>query len=341
MIKQKEIVWIDWVKFICMVLVYWDHTMLYGNNDAPFIIPFRYFFVNAFFFISGYLIFMKELSSAGISMDKRNFLKKALSKYGMVMNIVFKIAIPTILFAIPLFFFACIVKGEDITLELFFFDNFIKGGNWFTCALTVSELLIFTMLISRISNILFYLVISCILALIGVYLLKEQFLICGSEYAPWFYKSGLIACAFLTMGGLYQKYEEKIDKFGILYLSMFILIAINCNQDIIPMSTWAGIDLDGFVISIISILAVITFCKPLTKHKFVKYISRHTIGLYFLSAAVPFLCIRICDRFISEGAVSFMVQFILSFVLSWITVYLIDRYLPFIFDLRLLFRNKK
>jgi hypothetical protein len=48
--EKKEIVWIDWAKFICMLLVYWDHVMLYGYNSAPFIIPFRPFFVNAFFF---------------------------------------------------------------------------------------------------------------------------------------------------------------------------------------------------------------------------------------------------------------------------------------------------
>lgn len=82
--EKKEIVWIDWAKFICMLLVYWDHVMLYGYNSAPFIIPFRPFFVNAFFFISGYLIFLKQLSPNYIKLDTRAFLKSGFCEHGMI-----------------------------------------------------------------------------------------------------------------------------------------------------------------------------------------------------------------------------------------------------------------
>lgn len=59
---KKEIIWIDWVKFICMVFVYWCHVIQLGDNKSPLSIPYGPFFVNGFFFISGYLYFGKYLS---------------------------------------------------------------------------------------------------------------------------------------------------------------------------------------------------------------------------------------------------------------------------------------
>ncbi|WP_289818570.1 acyltransferase family protein [uncultured Muribaculum sp.] len=338
--EKKEIVWIDWAKFICMLLVYWDHVMLYGYNSAPFIIPFRPFFVNAFFFISGYLIFLKQLSPNYIKLDTRAFLKSGFCEHGMIMNIIFKIAIPTIIFAAFGFIPACLVKGEEISIRAFIFDTLIEGGNWFTCALTVSELILFVLLMTRIKNILFYVFIGLMLAIFGVFLQKINYTILGNEHLPWFYKSGIIACAFLSLGGFYRVYEMIFDKFKGLFPVIFLLIAINVDLDCEPMSTWAGINLRGFIISVISIFALIDLCKQLPKFKFIQYISRHTIGFYFLSAAIPFLCIRICDLYIPLGPISFLIQFTLSFALAWLIVFLLEKYLPFIFDLRVL-KSKK
>lgn len=338
---RKEIVWIDWVKMICMLLVYWDHIMLYGNQNAPFIIPFRPFFVNAFFFISGYLIFRKQLSSDYIQLSPLSFLKNGFGKYGMVMNIIYKIAIPTIIFSILDFVPACVVKGDPMTLKSLLLDVFIEGGNWFTCALTISEIIIFVLLLTRIRCITFYVITGLILAIIGVYLNNANILILGNEYSPWYYKSGIIACAFLTLGGLYQKYEKIFDKYLVVTLIVFILISINNDLDRVPMSTWAGMNFVGFIISTISIFAVIYICKPLSQIKYVKYISRHTLGFYFLSAASPFICIRICNLFMPQGSFSFYIQFILSFITSWIIVFLLEKYIPAIFDLRLLSKSNK
>lgn len=165
-----------------------------------------------------------------------------------------------------------------------------------------------------------------------------QFL--GTNIYPWFYKSGIIACAFLSLGGFYRVYEMIFDKFKGLFPVIFLLIAINVDLDCEPMSTWAGINLRGFIISVISIFALIDLCKQLPKFKFIQYISRHTIGFYFLSAAIPFLCIRICDLYIPLGPISFLIQFTLSFALAWLIVFLLEKYLPFIFDLRVL-KSKK
>lgn len=56
--------WIDAVKALCMIGVYLMHSYAYYNNNGTnygaFVSP---FYVNAFFFVSGYLLFGKLLVS--------------------------------------------------------------------------------------------------------------------------------------------------------------------------------------------------------------------------------------------------------------------------------------
>lgn len=63
---NKDILWIDYTKAISMILVYLVHSQLYYgymmDNLNNFIHP---FYVNSFFFVSGYLLFRKQLSGNG------------------------------------------------------------------------------------------------------------------------------------------------------------------------------------------------------------------------------------------------------------------------------------
>lgn len=162
----------------------------------------------------------------------------------------------------------------------------------------------------------------------------------GNEYAPWFYKSGMIASLFLVLGGVYHKYETMLDRYNIFYYVLFLLLMINLDQDKIRMSTWDGINAFGFSISIISILSVIGICKSLPPNSVVQWISRHSIGFYFLSAAIPFTCIRICNLFLSPGNLSFICQMIISFVMAYISVYILNKIAPFLFDFRKIFKKQ-
>ena len=71
--KQNDIIWIDWVKFICIFFVYWCHVVQLGSNDSPINIPYGFFFVNAFFFVSGYLIFSKQMGENEIVCNVKEF----------------------------------------------------------------------------------------------------------------------------------------------------------------------------------------------------------------------------------------------------------------------------
>lgn len=97
--SNKEIVWIDWVKFICIVFVYWCHVGQLGNNPCPVSIPYGPFFVNAFFFVSGYLIFRKQLGSKVNTQGFKEFFTMNTSGKGMLPNIFWKIAVPSALFS--------------------------------------------------------------------------------------------------------------------------------------------------------------------------------------------------------------------------------------------------
>ncbi|WP_195310969.1 acyltransferase family protein [Bacteroides ovatus] len=62
LMDRKNIVWINNIKAICIISVLFIHCQIYYNyflGCSKFIHP---FYVNAFFFISGYLLFRKQMS---------------------------------------------------------------------------------------------------------------------------------------------------------------------------------------------------------------------------------------------------------------------------------------
>lgn len=60
---NKNLHWVNAVKLLCMVFVFFNHSEIYSEHYVGWLdriyIP---FFVNAFFFVSGYLLFRKQLS---------------------------------------------------------------------------------------------------------------------------------------------------------------------------------------------------------------------------------------------------------------------------------------
>ena len=67
---RKDIVWINYVKALSIIGVYFVHSGLYyglfTSSINTFIHP---FYVNAFFFVSGYLFFRKQLSGNLLCQD--------------------------------------------------------------------------------------------------------------------------------------------------------------------------------------------------------------------------------------------------------------------------------
>ena len=73
--KQKSILWINYLKAICIIGVFFVHCNLYYGYDMHGINAFVHpFYVNAFFFVSGYLLFRKQLSEPLISQKSLDYL---------------------------------------------------------------------------------------------------------------------------------------------------------------------------------------------------------------------------------------------------------------------------
>ena len=88
--NTKEIGWINVLKAICMIFVYFGHSELfYGEYIEPadwFRLTFN---TNAFFFVSGYLLFWKQLSSPRIDAGPKQFIRENMKKTQGIQRLLF------------------------------------------------------------------------------------------------------------------------------------------------------------------------------------------------------------------------------------------------------------
>ncbi|GEM_PF-525228 len=331
---NKDILWINYTKAISMILVYLVHSQLYYgymmDNLNVFIHP---FYVNSFFFVSGYLLFKKQLSGNG---DTGKLFH----------NIVFRLVIPSVLFSLIEFVPAHILRNKEYDLQ----DLFVKtiGGctYWFTSALVIAELLIAVMLLSRVKNIWFYVLFCSICFASGLSLI---YLYPSSDVTmsfPWQYRQGLLSIVFLILGGLYWRYETNIVR----YLNFRYLLALVFLYTGI-LWFWPGnfhvlismqdINIPGVAISLIGTLILIELCKYLPVLPLLNYIGRNTIGIYFMSGALPTVVGMALNRMIHYNSLVGLISvFLISITTAVCATYFLNRFLPWIFDLRQIKTNR-
>lgn len=203
--ETDDIVWINTVKAICILLVYFFHTEIYMKIDVSlFHDLYTPFFTNGFFFISGYLLLSRQWSDSYIDLPFSQWANKIPKGSGVVTlkNIIFRIAIPTIIFSSLLFVPKVILRGESFDIYSFLHDTLFGGSLWFTCSLAVSELILLLLLATRIKIKAFYLIVSTILTLVAVWCAKDSEGMYGTANTPWFWRGGFIASLFLVGGYL-------------------------------------------------------------------------------------------------------------------------------------------
>ena len=337
-LSKKNINWINAVKAICMILIYFIHSQLYygcwmqGVND--YIHP---VYVNAFFFVSGYLLFRKQLSSPLI--DQR------MSQYVMgggklsLQNIVYKIVIPTVLFSLIEYAPKHILRGESLTLHTFL-SNTIGGGTyWFTSSLVVAELVILVLLFFRKANIWFYVVLGIFVTLLGFYLVRIDFHLFGFGRDPWAYRRGFMAIGFLVMGGLYWNYEERLAKLSkyviIPLLVAYAFIFSDRSHTAKVLISTMEINWIGYLASILGCVLLIELCKLLKPVSVLTFIGQNSLCFYFLSGALPMLVSMLMKRYMGpDHLYGLLIVFVLCLSVAYAVTYLLNRYFPFLFDLR-------
>lgn len=183
---ENDLHWIVAVKAICMISVYLLHSEAYygtgGISSGFFLQP---FYVNAFFFVSGYLMFRKYMPM----LTSDGWYSVGLA------NLFFRLAVPTLVFSSVIFLPKMIFHGEGCSAADYIWR--VLGGTsyWFTSCLVVAQIILLSLFLSRFHNVWLYTIATVILGCVAL-LLRMQ----SDSQISWYYKSGMLASFFLVMG---------------------------------------------------------------------------------------------------------------------------------------------
>lgn len=327
--------WIDCLKAICIICVYIAHCESFyyvGRNFASFIVgP---FYVNTFFFISGYLLMNKQFKNNRI---KRYTLSREYKED--IMNTIFKIMIPTIIFSAIIY----LPKNEG-SFNLHHFLYNVLGGTslWFTSALAVSQLVIFTLLLSRRTNIWFYIVCTFILFITTTSLgdIRSKPAI---EYFPWYWQTGFIYTFIIMLGGVYRKYKDKINsiinKPYVIFISFILfttIIIYGLNGGTVLFIGLSGkCNILGILAFLLSLPILLYTAKKIPENRLTSFIGKQSIVFYFLSGAVPSILLPCVKRIPFTGSyIIITIYTLLAITISSIATYVIVKYVPKVLDLR-------
>lgn len=329
--KEKRDFWVDAFKAICMICVYVYHTgFYYGIDYHKLTQPITPFYVNGFFFISGYLLF-KSFFKKDIYL-KKDFIKS-------FKNILFKLVIPTLLFSI----IAYLAKYRGIS-DINHFCILTFGGTsfWFTSALSISQIAITLLLLSNRKNIWLYLFLSVIILVLINTSGKIGNGIPVEEYFPWFWQTGLLYIFIMCLGGIYYKYEHVIIKFinraYIISSLLLSYVGILYYSSIAPTYCF-GLsgknNFMGIIGTILAILILIYITQKIRRGHLFQFIGKHSIIFYFLSGIVPITISAIANHFITEKTyIIYTCVTAISLGTSCFIAYIISKYFSFVTDLR-------
>lgn len=333
----NRLFWIDAVKAICMICVYLVHSRVYyggsGIDYGYIVLP---FYVNAFFFVSGYLFFRKYMMDFNILRNyKLEAYKKALN------NTLFRLIIPALLFSTFIYLPKMLFHSKELKVNNFFFDVFGGISFWFTSALAVAQVVLLTLFLTRKRTIGFYVGSTFILFLIGLFLNFQRVSTDSETFFPWFYKTGLVYTFIISLGGLYQQYEDKINKWSrmylpILFLGYILIIGFNWKTHAINVFGLSGIcNFWGICVTICGVALIVAVAKKIHESDWLVFIGRNSIILYFFSGVLPALWASIIKRVVvSDYYGMAVVIMLLSMISGYCITWGIVRYLPFLIDLR-------
>jgi len=331
-ISRKRIAWVTNVKALCMLFVYFSHSTVYYCQDLPFIRSlYEPFYVNAFFVVSGFLLF-------------RKFLPNSTEDFSLLLkNILNKLILPSLIFAIITFFPKMLFSSEPIVF-MSFFDKTIGGMTyWFVSALVVAELIFWILFKSRSKNVWFYYLIASSITCLTIIALEQNWLLVKNY---WMFKQGLLSVYFLGLGGLYWKYETFICKiYNIKVILLFIIIYLGFvyapNLCIMTTISMCKVNYIGLVIATFSCLLLISITKYLSSNRFMQFIGDNSIGFYFFCGIFPIFYSTIFNHFFVNNAWLVLLVFAFSVFSAAISVYFIHKYCPCLFDFGFIARGKR
>lgn len=313
-----------------MISVYLLHSeAYYGTGGVSYGFFLQPFYVNAFFFVSGYLMFRKYLPMIAES----GWYASGLS------NLIFRLVLPTLLFSAVIFLPKMMFHGENVSLEDFAYRIFGGTSFWFTSCLAVAQIIILSLFLTRRKTLGFYFFVSVLLAVTAV-LLRHY---CCESPFPWYYKSGMLACLFMSAGGVMYQYESLFE--SILKNKFFLRIGLVITLALLLVDyhqrfsccavMGCNVNAAGLGIAFLSIAVLISFCYRLPRLRLLGYIGRQSIVFYFFSGVCPALFGVLLKRFCPCcGYWVTLLCCLMSLVVAYVLCYIIHRWMPWLLDIR-------
>ena len=234
---------------------------------------------------------------------------------------------------------------NSFSLSQYLFDIFGGISYWFTSALVVSQLaLAILFYIIKNKSIWVYFLSGIALFFIGTYGNISRTGNTPEDFFPWFYLTGMEYSFIMILGGIYAYYEVKVDTFINQYRLPFMVIGMSIyitylfNIEQFRMIGLGGLwNLQGLLCICATTLMLVTLCKRFDSNKIFDFISKNSIIFYFLSGTFPALWATVAHKlfdntsyFIALGVIT------LSLLSSFIATICINRYIPFVKDIRIL-----
>lgn len=340
---KKNINWINAVKALSIMRVFFVHSAIFCCYElgkiGSFIFP---FYVNIIFFVSGYLVFRKQLGGPAIEESAKYYITH--SGKTLFRNIIYRIFFPVLIFSFLEFFPKYIIRGKDMQMTAFLWETVGGRTYWFTCALLVAELMFLLLFFTRRRNIWFYWTISIVMMCIGSYMIDNDVTVFGLDYNPWSLDKGLCAMAFLASGGLYWKYETQVQNVMTKPVVIFMVLVYVVTFAFFDTLVFDMMEISYFSwypIGCLAAVLLIGVCRYLPPVRFLTFIGQFSIGFYFVSGALPEILSLIVSRqtFLPDWA-ELLVVWITAIAVAYGVTYFLNRYLPWLFDLRVLWRHK-
>ena len=118
---------------------------------------------------------------------------------------------------------------------------------------------------------------------------------------------------------------------------MYSAVSIFGVNNIKTSIATCNVNLIGVIISILGIIILIEVCKRIRKSRLLSYIGKYSLGFYFFSGSVPAVYSVILRRLnIEMNYGIFIILFIISLITSTLAVFILNRFLPCVFDFRCL-----
>ena len=261
-------------------------------------------------------------------------------------NAVFRLMIPSLIFSTAVFVPKMLFHGAEVSVQAFLVN--ILGGvsYWFTSALLVAQVVLLTLIaLLKSKDIWSYVICSIPLFALGWHLNYVRTDMEAAAFFPWFWKTGLEYTLLMAFGGVYMKYESRINTLSWYLLPVAAVVYIAAMVKLLngaeyPMMGLGGqCNIKGGLLIWAGVSLIVAVCHKVKGNLIMSFIGRNSIVFYFLSGVFPAFVGMVARRYIPDChyAVTIAVA-TLSLTLAWIAAVIIERYLPFIIDIRKLKR---